>query len=78
MREINLDEAKTQLLRLVEEVQEDGAEIVIARAGRPVARPVPMGTARRRRTLGPLSGKFTSPADFDAPLPDEGMGEFEG
>lgn len=69
-RTINIHEAKTHLSRLVDEVSE-GEEIVIAKAGRPVARLVPLREPARKRRLGPLKGRFVVPADFDAPLPDE-------
>jgi prevent-host-death family protein len=74
---VNIHEAKTQLSRLVEEV-EGGREIVIARAGRPVARLVPLATPVRRKQLGLLRGKIRVSADFDAPLPDEVLAAFEG
>jgi prevent-host-death family protein len=76
-RTVNIHEAKTHLSRLVEEVHE-GEEIVIAKAGRPVARLVPVRPARARRKLGWLKGKLTVPDDFDAPLPDEVLADFEG
>ncbi len=77
MRTVNIHEAKTHLSRLVEEASE-GEEIVIARAGKPVARLVPARKGRRRRRLGVLAGKLAIPADFDAPLPEEVIAAFEG
>jgi prevent-host-death family protein len=74
---VNIHEAKTQLSRLVEEV-EGGREIVIARAGRPVARLVPLAAPVRRKQLGLLRGKIRVSADFDAPLPDDVLAAFEG
>lgn len=74
---VNIHEAKTQLSRLVEEVA-GGREIVIARAGRPVARLVPLATPVRRKQLGLLRGKIRIRADFDAPLPDAVLAAFEG
>lgn len=76
VRTVNIHEAKTHLSRLVEDVRA-GAEIVIAKAGKPVARLVPAGTTRKRRKLGVLAGKFSVPPDFDAPLPDDVVAEFE-
>ncbi|MGH7779157.1 MAG: type II toxin-antitoxin system Phd/YefM family antitoxin [Candidatus Binataceae bacterium] len=70
MKTINIHEAKTQLSRLVEEVA-DGAEIVIAKAGRPRARLVPCATAAKPRRPGALKGRIRIRADFDAPLPVE-------
>jgi prevent-host-death family protein len=74
---VNIHQAKTHLSRLVDEVSR-GREIVIARAGKPVARLVPLATAPRRKHLGLLKGKIRIPADFDAPLPDEILDAFEG
>jgi prevent-host-death family protein len=77
MRTVNIHEAKTHLSRLLEEVSE-GGEIVIAKAGKPVARLVSVRPARKRRKLGWLAGRFTVPDDFDAPLPDDVIADFEG
>ena len=74
---VNIHEAKTQLSRLVEEV-EGGGEIVIARAGRPVARLVPLAPPVRRKQLGLLRGQIRISADFDAPLPEDVLAAFEG
>ena len=63
---VNVHEAKTNLSRLLERV-EDGEEVIIARNGQPVARLVPM-PARSRRP-GSLRGKIVMRRDFDAPLP---------
>lgn len=76
MRTVNIHEAKTHLSRLLETVSA-GKEIVIAKAGKPVARLVPAGRPRKRRRLGILANRFTVPADFDAPLPDELLDRFE-
>ena len=46
-----------------------GEEIVIARAGRPVARLVPLTAPRQAREPGALRGHIRIGADFDAPLP---------
>ena len=77
MRTVNIHEAKTHLSRLLEDVSA-GEEILIAKAGRPVARLVPVGAARKRRKLGWLRGRFTVPEDFDAPLPAAVLAGFEG
>lgn len=74
MRAINIHEAKTHLSRLAEEAAV-GEEIVIAKAGRPIARLVAL-SADKPRKLGLLKGKFTIPDDFDAPLPDEVLRDF--
>lgn len=74
---INIHEAKTHLSRIVEEVAA-GAEVIIAKAGRPVARLVPLEPAVKPKNLGLLRGTFTVPEDFDSPLPPEVLGGFEG
>jgi prevent-host-death family protein len=70
MQTINIHAAKTQLSRLVDEAAA-GKEIIIARAGKPVARLVPLATPQtlQKRALGRLAGQLTAPTDFDAPLP---------
>ena len=63
---VNMHKAKTTLSRLVEEAAA-GEEILIARAGKPVARLVPV--ERRKRRLGLWKGRVRMSSDFDAPLP---------
>jgi prevent-host-death family protein len=75
MREVNIHEAKTHLSRLIRRVQA-GEEIVIARAGRPVARLVPAAPRPQPRQLGLDAGVFEVPDDFDEPLPDEVLDDF--
>lgn len=66
MRMVNVHKAKTELSRLLEAV-EAGEDVVIARAGRPVARLVPVPADAR--VPGRLAGKIGIAPDFDAPLP---------
>jgi len=73
---VNLYEAKTRLSRLVEEAAK-GEEIVIAKAGRPLARLVPMGRSTKPRTPGPWKGRVVIAADFDAPLPQSLLAAFQ-
>lgn len=75
MRTVNVHEAKTHLSRLLESVHR-GEEIIIARAGKPVAKLVPIEAARPR-VFGKDRGKFTVPDDFDAPLGDDTLATFE-
>lgn len=77
MRTVNIHEAKTQLSKLIEAV-ENGEDVVIARASRPVARLIRIEAPAARRVLGTLVGKVSVPDDFDAPLPDEVLALFEG
>jgi len=74
---INIHEAKTHLSRIVEDVAA-GAEVVIAKAGRPIARIVPLENHPRAKKLGLLKGKIKVPDDFNAPLPADVLDEFEG
>jgi len=74
---INIHTAKTHFSRLVERAAR-GEEIVIARAGRPLARLVPLASPGRRRRLGLLKGKIRIAANFDAPLPAKVLREFHG
>jgi prevent-host-death family protein len=77
MRMVNIHAAKTHLSRLVNEVAA-GEEIVIARAGKPVARLLPFQPRREPRRPGLLKGKIWIADDFDDPLPEEIMASFRG
>jgi len=77
MKQVNIHQAKTELSKLVERA-EAGEEILIARAGRPVAKLVPLGRGQGRRKLGLLDGKFRIPDDFNKPLPSSILRAFEG
>lgn len=74
---INIHEAKTHLSRLVEEVAA-GAEVIIAKAGKPMARLSPVSTPVKKKRLGLLKGKIKIVGDFHAPLPDDVLASFEG
>ncbi|MBV8199235.1 MAG: type II toxin-antitoxin system Phd/YefM family antitoxin [Acidobacteria bacterium] len=76
MAEINIHEAKTHLSRLLRRVAA-GEDIVIARAGKPVARLVPVPEPQRPRELGKDRGKIWIADDFDE-LPDDILADFEG
>lgn len=77
MEKVNIHDAKTRLSSLIERV-EAGEEIVIARAGRPVARLAPLASRRGPRKLGALDGRFRIPEDFNAPLPQAVLDAFSG
>ncbi|MEW5967255.1 MAG: type II toxin-antitoxin system Phd/YefM family antitoxin [Pseudomonadota bacterium] len=77
MQTINIHEAKTHPSRLLEQVAE-GEEIVIAKAGKPIARLVPLEAAPKKRRLGLLKGKLNVPDNFDAPLTEGELSLFEG
>ena len=74
---VNIHAAKTQLSRLLDAAAA-GEEVIIAKAGKPVAKLVPIDAAAPPRRLGILDGKIHVPDDFDNPLPDEIIAEFEG
>jgi prevent-host-death family protein len=71
---VNIHYAKTNLSRLLEAVGA-GEEVVISRAGRPIAKIVPF--VAPTRTLGLDAGLVTIAADFDAPLPPEVLADFD-
>ena len=75
-RVVNIHEAKTHLSRIVEEVAA-GQEVIIARAGKPVARIAPLAPVIRPKRLGLLKGKLRVPDDFNKPLSDEELAAFE-
>ena len=77
-RVINVAAAKARLSQLVEDVA-SGEEIVIARAGKPRARLVPLkASAKHKRTPGKNVGGFVSKRGFDAPLTAREQRDFEG
>ena len=73
---VNIHEAKTHLSRLLVRAGE-GEEIIIAKAGKPIARLVPIKERVLRRQPGSAKGQVTFVADFDAPLPESILEEFE-
>lgn len=77
MQTVNIHEAKTQFSKLIEAVAH-GEEIVIAKAGKPAAKLVPVQAQRPVRKPGALKGKMQIADDFDAPLPDDLQAAFEG
>jgi prevent-host-death family protein len=73
---LNLYEAKSRLSSLVDQAAA-GAEIIIAKNGRPMAKLVPLKSAVQRRPGGG-KGKIWIGADFDAPLPNAVLEGFRG
>jgi prevent-host-death family protein len=69
MRAVDIQQAKTHLSRLVDEAQA-GEDIVIAKAGRPCVRLVPVSIDDAPRELGRLRGAVVIAEDFDAPSPE--------
>jgi prevent-host-death family protein len=74
---VNIHEAKTHLSRIVDEVAA-GAEVIIAKAGKPMARLSPLAPVKKTKQLGLLKGKIRVPDDFNAPLDEETLAGFEG
>ena len=66
---VNIHDAKSNLSRLLERV-EQGEEIIIARAGKPIARLCPLPRRRRKRKLGKYEGQIQIAEDFDELPPD--------
>jgi prevent-host-death family protein len=78
MRTVNVHEAKTHFSKLLARVAK-GEEVVIAKAGRPVARLVPVTATRRMdELLGVDQGRIWIAPDFTAPLPGDVQAAFEG
>lgn len=75
MTTVNMHEAKSQLSRLVEEALA-GDEVIIARAGKPAVRLVPVLQDRQARRPGRLKGKIQIASDFDE-TPDDVINAFE-
>jgi prevent-host-death family protein len=75
MQMVNIHDAKTNFSRLVDAAS-TGEEIIIAKAGKPVARLVPI--IKRKRPIGVLAGKVKISDSFYDPLPDDLLAAFEG
>jgi prevent-host-death family protein len=73
---VNMHEAKTELSRLVERALA-GEDVIIARAGVPVVRLVPLARQGKRK-LGQWAGRVRMAEDFDAPLSDDDLNAWEG
>jgi prevent-host-death family protein len=65
-----IHQAKTNLSKLIDQA-ERGEEVLIARGKKVVAKIVPIAQAAKARRLDLFKGKFTVPADFSEPLPDD-------
>jgi prevent-host-death family protein len=75
--EINVHEAKTNFSKLLQRVAL-GEEVIIAKAGVPVAKLIPIRAAQGKRPLGFLKGEIWMAEDFDAPLPPDILAGFLG
>jgi prevent-host-death family protein len=74
---INIHEAKTHLSRLVEQAAA-GKEVIISKAGKPMARLVPLAVVARPKRLGLLKGKIKAPDNFNSPLDPSVLALFNG
>lgn len=74
---VNIYDAKSNLSQLVERASA-GEEIIIAKAGRPMARLTPLRSARAPNLIGALAGQVKIGPDFDAPLPEDILAAFRG
>ena len=70
MKSVNIHEAKTHFSRLIERV-EAGEEFIIAKAGRPAARLVPIGAAKKPIRIGGLKAPTAVPDDFNVMFEEE-------
>ena len=75
VKSVNVHQAKNHFSKLLAKV-ERGGEVVIARAGKPIAKLVGIGASATVPTLGVDAGTFAVPDDFDAPLPAEVLDAF--
>lgn len=73
----NIQDAEANFPKLLEEVA-SGAEVIIAKEGKPLARISPIKERRRKIRFGVLKGKVKVSDNFNAPLPEEMLSEFEG
>ncbi|MGD8648749.1 MAG: type II toxin-antitoxin system Phd/YefM family antitoxin [Desulfobacterales bacterium] len=76
MISVNIHEAKTHLSRLLERVVA-GEEIIISKAGKPMAKLTPISKPQMDRVPGLDKGVIQIPDDFDAPLPEDIIELFE-
>ena len=79
MTRVSVEKMKTDLASYLQRV-EDGETIIVVRSDKPVAelRPVARESMPLRRPFGLCAGEFKVPDDFDAPLPEEILADFEG
>jgi prevent-host-death family protein len=74
VEQYNIHEAKTQLSRIIELVQQ-GHEVIISRAGHPVAKVVPLTSNVRRTARGSLADRITMAPDWDSAETNAAIGD---
>lgn len=72
--QFNIHEAKTNLSRIIERV-EHGEEIIISRAGRPVAKVIPLAGKVKRSGRGSLRGKLVLAPDWDSDVVNKSIAD---
>ncbi|MBS1956846.1 MAG: type II toxin-antitoxin system Phd/YefM family antitoxin [Cyanobacteria bacterium SZAS-4] len=77
MKSFNIHDAKTNLSKLVEKAAH-GEPFIIARAGKPLVKVVPIDAPSKVRRIGSMEGQFKIPDDFDTMLKDEIKSLFDG
>lgn len=73
---LTIEEVKRDLEKVLSRVLK-GETVVVTDDDQPVAEIRPVATARRPRPFGLARGTFSVPDDFDAPLPEEVLRDFE-
>ena len=73
---VNINEAKTHLSKLLARVR-NGEEVIISKAGKPIAKIVPLADKPKKRIPGSAKGKVVIEKNFDAPLPKHILKAFE-
>jgi prevent-host-death family protein len=73
---VNIHEAKTNLSKLLARVA-NGEEVIISKAGKPIAKLVSIEEKLKTRSPGSAKAKVVIEDDFDAPLPDDVLKTFE-
>ena len=73
---VNIHDAKTNLSRLLVRVA-NGEEVIISRAGKPIAKIVPIAGRPKKRRPGSAKGKVVIKGSFDAPPPKHILKVFE-
>lgn len=76
MKTVNIHEAKTHLSKLLDRARR-GEEVIVAKAGKPIAKIVAYGSKPARRAPGHAKGKVKIFDNFDDPLPKDFMRAFE-
>jgi len=77
MKTVNIHQAKTQLSRLVDAAAK-GEPFIIAKAGKPLVKVVPIDAPAAPKRLGFMRGAFTVPDDFDTMAQEEIEALFNG